>query len=79
MARFFFEFDGDDGSDNVAEMATLEAAVVAAAASLARTAFEEGAGRVESLVIVGDDKGARARVSLSIKIEPMSEDHIPSG
>ena len=72
MARFTFDFDDDGSVENAADMASLDAAVVAAAASLALTAMESGKGQAESVVVVGNDKGPQARISLSIKVEPLS-------
>jgi hypothetical protein len=72
MTRFYFRFNNepeDDDDERGIEFPTLNAAIVAGAASLAMTAYDSGKGKAESMVVVGDDKGPKVRVTLSVKVE----------
>lgn len=71
MAKFSFDFKDDESAGNTDEMATFEAAIIAAAASLALTAMESGASQCETVVVVGDDTGRKSRVRLSLTVEAM--------
>lgn len=74
MPRFYFDFDGEDGDrpqDDTVELDSLDAAVVAAAASLALTAVYSGEGYAETSVTIGD-RVPRVRVKLSITAETIT-------
>ena len=73
MAKFYFDFnlEPNDRSDGGIEFPTLDAAVAAAAASLALTASQVPEGKSDTVVVVGDNMGPRARVSLAIRVETL--------
>ena len=76
MTRFYFDFNHlrEDRSDEQSgvEIPTLEAAIIAAAASLALTAAQSGEGKAKTVVLIGDDAGPKARVELSITVDKLT-------
>ena len=72
MTRFYFEFNRepkDESDESRTDFPTLDAAIVAGAASLALTAHQSGEGKAETVVVIDDAVGQKVRVSLSVKVE----------
>lgn len=62
MARFYFEFNNepkDHSDERGTDFPTLDAAIVAGAASLALTAHQSGEGIAETVVVIDDEKGQK--------------------
>jgi len=75
MPRFFFDFDSDPTDPTEEEpldFPTLEAAVVAAAASLSLTLHDSGLTESDTAVIIADGSGPKMRLRLLMTVEPLA-------